>query len=82
LKLEIAQKFIGPREPRLHCIDRRALENSGVRDVWRNKVSNNLEVLKGPVNSDGKSLKLQLVEKAMTLAAATTRMTDGRRQPG
>jgi hypothetical protein len=31
LKLEIAQKFIGPREPRLHCIDRRVLENPGVR---------------------------------------------------
>jgi hypothetical protein len=45
LKLEIAQKFIGPREPRLHCIDRRVLENPGMRDVWRRKVSDNLEVL-------------------------------------
>jgi ectoine hydroxylase-related dioxygenase (phytanoyl-CoA dioxygenase family) len=44
---------------------------------------NNLEVLKGSVNSDGKSaIKLQLIEKAMTLAAETTLMTDGRRRPG
>jgi hypothetical protein len=83
LKLEIAQKFIGPREPRLQCIDRRVPENPGVRDAWRNTVSNNLEVLKGSVNSDGKSAtKLQLIEKAMTLAAETTLMTDGRRRPG
>jgi hypothetical protein len=83
LKLEIAHKFIGPWEPRLHCIDRRVLENPGVRDVWRNTVSNNLEVLKGSVNSDGKSAtKLQLIEKAMSLAAEKTLMTDGRRRPG
>jgi hypothetical protein len=53
LKLEIAQKSTGPREPRLHCIDRRVLENLGVRDVWRSTLSNNLEELKGSVNSDG-----------------------------
>jgi hypothetical protein len=35
------------------------------------------------VNSDGKpATKLQLIEKAMTLAAATILITDGRRRPG
>jgi hypothetical protein len=54
-----------------------------VRDAWRSTVSNNLEVLKGSVKSDGKSAtKFQLIENAMTLAAATTLMTDGRRRPG
>jgi hypothetical protein len=44
---------------------------------------NNLEVLEGSVNSDGKPFtKLQLIEKAMSLAAATAPMTDGRRRPG
>jgi hypothetical protein len=83
LKSEIAHKFIDPRKPKLQCIDRRALENPVVRDVWRSTVPNNLEVLKGSMNCDGKpATKLQLIEKAMTLEAETTLLTDGRRRPG
>jgi hypothetical protein len=54
-----------------------------VRDVLQSTGSNNLEVLKGSMNSDGKpATKVQLVEKAMALAAATTLMTYGRRRRG
>jgi hypothetical protein len=83
LKLEIAQNFTGLREPRLHCNDRRILENSGVRVVWQSKISNNLEVLKRSMNSESKhATKLKLIEKVVTLAATTTLSTDGRRRLG
>ena len=83
LKLELAQKFNGPREPRKQCVDRRLLEDPSVRSTWRAAVSRNVEVLRGSINRDGEpATALQVLEGAMVLAAKEVLMTDGRRRPG
>ena len=70
LKLELAQKFNGPREPRKQCVDRRLLEDPSVRSTWRAAVSRNVEVLRGSINRDGEpATALQVLEGAMVLAA-------------